>query len=187
MTKKLDEELAEAIGETEESAGSGRTSTPGLTKPVKSNESRAPRSLGLLAMLLVMVGALMVLFFKGFTTAAIYSVPVDQILASRDKMLGKKVRVTGPLVPGTLLKRDSPCEYRFSIKGETDKLLVRYPQCVLPDTFRDVPEGGVEATVEGSLTAQGDFEATLVMAKCSSKYDKDKHEMLSDSNAKPAM
>ena len=93
---------------------------------MKSGEpKRAPRSLGLLAMLLVMIGALMVLFFKGFTTAAIYSVPVDQILASRDKLVGKKVRVTGPFVPGTLLKRDSPCEYCFSIKGETDRLLVR--------------------------------------------------------------
>jgi len=179
MSKKLDDELVEALGETEHEQA--RSSTPPLAKQIKASDPRrGPRSIGLLAALLLMVGALLLLFFKGLTTAAIYSLPVDQILASRDKMIGKKVRVTGPLVPGTLQKRDQPCEYRFSIKGETDKLLVRYPQCVLPDTFRDVPEGGVEATVEGSLSASGDFEATLVMAKCSSKYDKNKHEMMGD-------
>jgi cytochrome c-type biogenesis protein CcmE len=54
---------------------------------------------------------------------------------------------------------------------------VRYAQCVIPDTFRDVPGGGVQVTVEGALTAQGEFEATLVMAKCASKYDPSTHEM----------
>ena len=57
------------------------------------------------------------------------------------------------------------------------RLPVRYPQCVIPDGFRDVPTGGVQVTVEGALGKEGDFEATLVMAKCSSKYDPKKHEM----------
>ena len=54
---------------------------------------------------------------------------------------------------------------------------VVYPQCVVADSFRDIPQGGVEVTVEGKLNAAGTFEATLVMAKCSSKYDAAKHEM----------
>ena len=47
----------------------------------------------------------------------------------------------------------------------------------MPDSLRDVPEGGVQVTVEGSLTPQGDFEATLVMAKCASRYDPSTHKM----------
>jgi cytochrome c-type biogenesis protein CcmE len=35
----------------------------------------------------------------------------------------------------------------------------------------------VQVTVEGALTKEGHFEATLVMAKCSSKYDPSTHEM----------
>ena len=70
-------------------------------------------------------------------------------------------------------------------QGEKQVLPVRYAQCVIPDTFIDRPEGGVEATVEGALTSAGDFQATLVMAKCTSKYDKDNHKMMDD-GAKPS-
>ena len=45
------------------------------------------------------------------------------------------------------------------------------------DGFRDVPSGGVQVTIEGALASTGDFQASLVMAKCSSKYDPAKHEM----------
>jgi cytochrome c-type biogenesis protein CcmE len=80
-------------------------------------------------------------------------------------------------VPGTLVKRDKPCEYRFTIHKDDARLPVTYAQCVIPDGFRDVPTGGVQVTVEGALGAAGDFQASLVMAKCSSKYDPAKHEM----------
>ena len=46
-----------------------------------------------------------------------------------------------------------------------------------PDTFRDVPEGGVLVTAEGTLTSEGHFQATNIMAKCTSKYDPKTHTM----------
>ena len=48
---------------------------------------------------------------------------------------------------------------------------VRYPQCVVPDTFRDRPEAEVGVTAEGRLQRDGSFEATQIMAKCPSKYE----------------
>ena len=48
---------------------------------------------------------------------------------------------------------------------------VRFAQCVVPDTFRDVPGMDVGVTVEGSLLADNSFEATTVLAKCPSKYE----------------
>ncbi|WP_437780353.1 cytochrome c maturation protein CcmE [Sorangium sp. So ce1097] len=180
MSKKLDEELAQALSLVEQQE------TPAVVKPAAPSAQPKPRpsrSLGLLATLLVMVGALVALFLVGFKEAAVYATPVDQLLASKDKLAGRKVRVEGELVPGTLVKRDSPCEYRFQIHGTQAELPVRYAQCVIPDTFRDVPSGGVEVTVEGTLTQDGNFEATLVMAKCTSKYDPNSHEM--NGGAKP--
>ena len=115
--------------------------------------------------------------FLGFKEAAIYSTSVDQIVSNQEKMLGRKVRIEGELVPGTLRKRDKPCEYRFVIQAEGKRLPVRYPQCVIPDTFRDRPEGGVLVTVEGALTKDKGFQASMVMAKCSSKYDPKSHSM----------
>jgi cytochrome c-type biogenesis protein CcmE len=175
MSKKLDEELAQALS----TANVTSVDPPAVVKPaVAASQARRPsRNIALLATLLVMVGAVVSLFLVGFKEAAIYATPVDKLLASKDALTGRKVRVEGELVPGTLVKRDSPCEYRFSIHGTQAPLPVRYAQCVIPDTFRDVPNGGVQVTVEGALTSEGSFEATLVMAKCTSKYDPNTHEM----------
>lgn len=177
--KKLDDELAQAAGLGSEEAA--RTSAPpvAVAPTARKAAPKAKTSMGLLVTLLVMVGALVALFMVGFKEAAIYATPVDQLMAQKDKLMGRKVRVEGELVPGSLEKRDKPCEYRFTLHGKEGKetLPVRYPQCIIPDTFRDVPTGGVQVTIEGSLKSANDFEATLVMAKCSSKYDTEKHEM----------
>jgi cytochrome c-type biogenesis protein CcmE len=184
MSKKLDEELAQAIGlGTQAQAGEGPVSTAGMAKPAlqgtpnKHEGQRPARSMGLLITLVVMVGAVCTLFLVGFKEAAIYAMPVHQLAASQDKMMGRKVRVEGELVPGTLVKRDDPCEYRFTMHSGGKELPVRYAQCVIPDTFRDVPGGGVQVTVEGALASPSQFDATLVMAKCTSKYDPATHEM----------
>jgi cytochrome c-type biogenesis protein CcmE len=177
MSNKLDDELADAIQPKDDA---GRTSTPAVTKPAelaKRPAPRAMRSTGLLVTLLVMVGAVVALFLVGFKEAAVYATSVDKLMASKSDSVGRKLRVEGELVPGTLVKRDQPCEYRFTVHGEKAEVPVRYGQCVIPDTFRDVPGGGVQVTVEGALTAQGEFEASLVMAKCASKYDPSTHEM----------
>jgi len=182
MSKKLDDELAQMAGldanEAEDGAGGA---APPVAKPVADRPKRPKTaSLGLLAVLLVMGGSLVALVMNGFKDAAVYATPVESLLSEQDKLLGRKVRVEGELVPGTLAKRDKPCEYRFTIHGKeqpTQQLNVSYPQCVIPDTFRDVPGGGVQVTIEGALKSAGNFEATLVMAKCSSKYDPSKHEM----------
>jgi cytochrome c-type biogenesis protein CcmE len=183
MSKKLDDELAEAI------VAKGGDDAPGVVKlarvpeaPVSNHRPPAKKSLGLLLTLLAMVGAVVALFLGVFQPAAVYATPVDKLVNEPASFSGRKVRVEGELVPGTLVKREQPCEYRFTIHKDDAKLPVRYAQCVIPDGFRDVPSGGVQVTVEGALAKTGDFEASLVMAKCSSKYDPAKHEM-----AEPAL
>ena len=69
------------------------------------------------------------------------------------------------------MKRDSPCEYRFTISKNGVDVPVRYAQCIVPDTFRDVAGMDVGVTVEGELLADNSFEATSVLAKCPSKYE----------------
>jgi cytochrome c-type biogenesis protein CcmE len=102
---------------------------------------------------------------------AIYSKPVDELLASKTKFLGRPVRAEGLLVHGSLEKREQPCEYRFTITKNGASLPVRFAQCVVPDTFRDVPDLDVGVTVEGELRPDDAFEATSVLAKCPSKYE----------------
>ncbi len=115
--------------------------------------------------------AIATLVLTGMQDRAIYSKPVDQLLAQKAKFVGRPVRAEGNLVHGSLAKRDQPCEYRFLIEKNGAELPVRFAQCVVPDTFRDVPDTDVGVTVEGELHQDDTFEATSVLAKCPSKYE----------------
>jgi len=102
---------------------------------------------------------------------AVYSKPIDEIVRDKQRFVGRPVRAEGNLVHGTLTKRDKPCEYRFTITKNGVEVPVRFPQCVVPDTFRDVPGMDVAVTVEGELLTDNSFEASTVLAKCPSKYE----------------
>jgi cytochrome c-type biogenesis protein CcmE len=116
------------------------------------------------------------LVLTGMQDKAIYSKPVDQLLAESAKFVGRPVRAEGNLVHGSLVKREQPCEYRFSLTHNGVELPVRFAQCVVPDTFRDVPDLDVGVTVEGELRPNHAFEATSVLAKCPSKYEMQKRK-----------
>jgi cytochrome c-type biogenesis protein CcmE len=132
--------------------------------------------------LAMVAAAIAGLVLTGMQDNAIYSKPVDQLLASKAKFVGRPVRAEGNLIHGSLVKREQPCEYRFSITKNGAELPVRFAQCVVPDTFRDVPDLDVGVTVEGELQNDDTFEATSVLAKCPSKYEmkqrKDKGEQM---------
>ncbi len=115
--------------------------------------------------------AIAALVLGGMQDNAIYSKPVDALLAQKARFVHRPVRAEGNLVHGSLVKRELPCEYRFSIEKNGAELPVRFAQCIVPDTFRDVPDVDVGVTVEGELQADATFEATSVLAKCPSKYE----------------
>ncbi len=115
--------------------------------------------------------AIAALVLTGMQDKAIYSKGVDELLAQKARYAGRPVRAEGTLVHGSLSKRDQPCEYRFVIQKNGVELPVRFAQCVVPDTFRDVPDLDVGVTVEGEIQPDDSFEATSVLAKCPSKYE----------------
>jgi cytochrome c-type biogenesis protein CcmE len=169
----VDDELRKALAESEQQsppvADAPAVSVSSANAPFGSGESQPSRNLGLLIGLLVAAGAILALVFTSVDDAAIYSVSASALLETPEKYEGKNVRVAGNLVVGTLRRRDQPCEYRFSIQKDGKQLDVHYPRCVVPDTLKDAPD--VQVTAEGSLTEDGHFEATHVMAKCPSKYE----------------
>jgi cytochrome c-type biogenesis protein CcmE len=118
-----------------------------------------------------MGSGILALVMTSFDKGAIYSRGVDQLVREKDALVGRNLRVEGTLVKGTLVKRDSPCEYRFRISKGGQTLPVRYTQCVVPDTFRDIPGMDVAVTAEGTLDPAGHFQASQIMAKCPSKYE----------------
>ena len=166
---RLDDELARAVAQSEDA-------TPPSERPVAAPKAdvapkRKLQNVGLVAALLVMGVVVLALVLTSFKQAAVYSKGVDELVAEKDRIGSRNVRVAGTLVKGTLKRRDNPCEYRFSMEKNQRKIDVRYAQCVVPDTFRDVPGVNVEVTAEGKLTDEGWFEASQIMAKCPSKYE----------------
>ena len=168
-TSKLDQELAELVrdGENEDEAV---PSVPPVAGPKATPPTESKGNLKLLVALLAM-GAGIVALVMSFSGAAVYAKTVDQVVADAGKLQGRKVRVEGRLVHGSLKRREQPCEYRFELGGGGAVLPVRYAQCVVPDTFRDVPGMDLDVTVEGTVSQDGSFEATQVLAKCPSKYE----------------
>jgi len=166
---KLDQELADAVQASEDATPASER--PVAAAPVAKAPRRKLQNLGLVAALLVMGGGILALVLTSFKQSAVYSKGVDELIAEKERIAGRNVRVTGNLVKGTLKRRDEPCEYRFSVSKNEKSLDVRYAQCVVPDTFRDVPGMDVEVTAEGKLTSEGHFEANQIMAKCPSKYE----------------
>jgi cytochrome c-type biogenesis protein CcmE len=166
----VDQELARTVEEAEAEASVPAVAQGAAVAPVPG--AKAKRSVGLLVALLAIVGAVLALVFTSFEGSAIYSMGVDQLLKEPARYSQRNVRVKGMLVKGTLARRDDPCEYRFKLQENGQVLAVEYPQCVVPDTFRDMPGMDVEVTAEGKLAGNGStFVATSIMAKCPSKYE----------------
>lgn len=182
---QIDEELKAALSES---------ATPPRDPPATVVEPRAPRSAKgavkqapnkrswvFLAGLAVMGASILAIALTGIDNAAVYSKGVDQLLAERERFSARNVRVVGTLVRGSLARRNSPCEYRFRLHKGPAELAVHYPQCIIPDTFRDVPNVDVEVTAEGRLQKDGTFLAHQIMAKCPSKYDMKKRSQSGES------
>lgn len=121
--------------------------------------------------LVTAAAAIVALVLVGMQDKGVYSKPVDELIQQKTKFVGKPVRAEGLLVHGSLVKRESPCEYRFKMEKNGTEVPVRYAKCVVPDTFRDVPGMEVGVTVEGELQTDNSIEASQVLAKCPSKYE----------------
>jgi len=167
---KLDDELSKAVAESE-AQDADAPPEPATRAAEPLPKKKGLNNVGLLIALLVMGGGVLTLVMTSFNKAAVYSKTVDQLVAEKSKIGTRSVRVAGNLVKGSLKRRDQPCEYRFTLEKNAQKIDVRYAQCIVPDTFRDVPGMDVEVTAEGKLTDEGHFEANQIMAKCPSKYD----------------
>jgi cytochrome c-type biogenesis protein CcmE len=165
---QLDRELERALTS---SAGKGNGGQGGGDGPRPMPPVRRKGNVGLLIVLLVMAGGVVALVMTSFNDAAVYSKKVDQVMAEAATLGSRQLRVEGNLVHGSLQRRDEPCEYRFTIKGTAAELPVRYPKCIVPDTFKDMPDMEVGVTVTGKLASNGGFEANHIDAKCPSKYE----------------
>jgi cytochrome c-type biogenesis protein CcmE len=144
--------------------------------PVEVQDAERGRRGGLSPLVKVAVvftmlgGALALLWFS--TTAQdafVYSKLVGEVLRDPTHFAGRVVRVEGDLKQGSIKFKESPCEWRFVLAEKGREMPVRFPQCIVPDTFKDGM--GLKVTVQGRLTPDGFFLADQLIPRCPSKYD----------------
>lgn len=175
---KLDDELRKAISENE--AGEEANPAPLPVTSEVSDDGQGRRNLGVLLGLLVIGGGILSFVLGQDGDQLTYAKDVNAVVGNQGELGTRNLKVQGILVAGSLTKREEPCEYRFKIRQKDAPdgavMSVHFPQCIVPDTFRDVPGMDVEATVTGQL-ADGHFQANTIEAKCPSKYEMQQRQL----------
>lgn len=122
------------------------------------------------AVFAVLIGAVAFLLSGSDASEAfVYSKLVHEVVGDPAAFEGRELRVEGELKSGSIQFRESPCEWRFVLVKNGQEMPVQFPQCVVPDTFRDGM--GISVTVQGRLRADGTFDANQVVPRCPSKYE----------------
>ncbi len=130
------------------------------------------------------VGTLVWLAASGINESKTYYKTITE-LKSDSVEVGKRVRVTGDVVPGSIRRDGTKVHFQIVEKDHNKFLNVTYTgKDPLPDTFRD----NAQAMADGQLTADGTFHASAIAAKCPSKYEADpnKHPADVPLNGKPS-
>ena len=144
-------------------------------EPVERGRATADEDRGLsplvkAAVVFVMLGGALALLILGpGRETLVYSKKVEEVMRQPTDFEGREVRVEGPLKEGSIQFSEKPCEYRFVLGKDGSEMPVRFPQCIVPDTFQDGM--GIQVVVQGKLTEQGYFHAEQVIPRCPSKYE----------------
>jgi cytochrome c-type biogenesis protein CcmE len=148
---------------------------------------RRPR-IGRLAIGIALVGAaLSYLVYAGTKDNLVYYYEVDEVQAAAANT-GGRIRVSGDVVEGSIVKDEETREIRFAIRaakgagedaypahaegqpgpaaGSAEESIPVVYAGTVPDIFRE----GIQVVVEGRMGADGTFEAETLLAKCPSKY-----------------
>ena len=115
-------------------------------------------------------GVALLLFGTSASDAFVYSKLVNEVMSEPDRYVGRELRVEGQLQEGSVEFENQPsCEHRFVLAREGLQMAVRFPRCVVPDTFRD--DMPMDVVVQGQLQTDGTFLANQVIPRCPSKYE----------------
>ena len=117
----------------------------------------------------LVAGAVAWLVFAATRENLTYYYEIDELKAATAKTDGK-LRLSGDVVAGSIVREDASRGIRFAIRGTgtpagSPEIPVVY-QGTVPDIFR--PD--IQVVVEGRMDESGTFQAETLLAKCPSKY-----------------
>ena len=139
-----------------------------LRGTVRSN--RANRSLKFIIGGVVVVGLIVYLMVSAIQSAGAYYREVHEVLAQQSSLTGRAIRVSGNIVPGSIVYTASTLDLSFKIvdpKNGDQQLPIHF-HGVKPDQME---REGSSAIVEGTLREGGTVEANNLLLKCPSRYE----------------
>ena len=117
----------------------------------------------------VIILTLSYLAYSGYQESKTYYRTVPELYAMKDTAYNVRLQVSGDVVAGSI-KREGKI-VNFVIGQEPNTLRVKYVgKDPLPDTLID----HATAMATGKLERDGTFIADTMLAKCASKYEKEK-------------
>jgi cytochrome c-type biogenesis protein CcmE len=134
----------------------------------------------------LILGSLVFLMYNGINDAMVRYHEVPEVLAHPAAFTGSGIRLKGQVKPGTvhLYKRQSKVDFEIYDQASKLSLPVTY-EGDIPDTFQE----RAEVVIEGRYHEDDkQFWATMLLAKCPSKYESDEElEAVVASSAPPLM
>ena len=105
------------------------------------------------------------LVLTGVRQSVVYFVTPTELRAATGQTAGKSYRLGGMVASGSLQKDAATLEQRFLLSDGKTTMPVRF-RGIPPDLFGE----GRGAVVEGTVGADGTFQASTIMAKHSEEY-----------------
>lgn len=134
-----------------------------LARPVMPPLPSRGRRWGLLLGVLVVVSVIAYLAFSNVGNALVYYLTPSELLARGDAAVGDTVRLGGLVEVGSIAG-EAP-DLRFVLTDGTSEMIV-HATTAPTRSFRE----GIGAVVEGTLGADGVFEASQVIVKHDENY-----------------
>lgn len=115
---------------------------------------------------LLIVAAIGYMIYSATQSGSEYYLTSGEILAKGDEMVGQQVKMGGRVVENSIQWDRTANTVAFALTDGTESLPIMYSG-IVPDTF----QSGADVILEGKLAADGQFQATTMLAKCASKYE----------------
>ncbi len=113
---------------------------------------------------ILVAGAIGYLAYVGAASSWQYYLSVDEAVGESASLMGKQIRVSGRVSPGTLAIVDDRREATFELLGDRHAMHATC-RCLMPDNLAE----NIDVVVEGTLQANG-IKGHKVITRCASKY-----------------
>jgi cytochrome c-type biogenesis protein CcmE len=131
--------------------------------------------------IVVAASAVAYVAYLGASTSWQYYMLVDECYVQSDRLIGKRLRISGRVQEGSLQVSENRRHASFTLAGSEHKLSV---SCggPLPDNLAEK----MEVVVEGKMGADCQIEGNRVITRCASKYAADESSGKADEAEKMA-